>query len=53
MALLSVVIAMPLRYSESGLTLAHNILVISVGLATVALGGAMIYKIGAVQGFLL
>lgn len=50
---LSVVIAIPLRYSESGLTLAHNTLVIMVGLATVALGGAMIYEIGAVQGFLL
>ncbi len=53
MALLSVVIAIPLRYSESGLTLAHNTLVIVVGLVTVALGGAMIYEIGAVQGFLL
>jgi len=53
MALLSVVIAIPLRYSESGLTLAHNTLVIVVGLVTVVLGGAMIYEIGAVQGFLL
>ncbi|MGH8582090.1 MAG: urease accessory protein, partial [Gammaproteobacteria bacterium] len=52
MALLSVVIAIPLRHSESGLTRAHNILVISVGLATVALGEAMIYEVGAVQGFL-
>ena len=53
MALLSVVIAIPLRYSESGLTLAHNTLVILVGLATIAIGGAMIYEIGAVPGFLL
>lgn len=53
MALLSVVIAIPLRYSESGLTLAHNALKTLVGLATVALGGAMIYEIGVVQGFLL
>ncbi|MGH8516794.1 MAG: urease accessory protein [Panacagrimonas sp.] len=53
MALLSVVIAIPLRYSESGLTLAHNTLKTLVGLATVALGGAMIYEIGAVQGFIL
>ena len=53
MALLSVVIAIPLRYSESGLTLAHNTLKTLVGLATAGLGGAMIYEIGAVQGFLL
>lgn len=52
MALLSVVIAIPLRYSESGLTLAHNTLKTLVGLATVALGGSMIYEIGVVQGFL-
>jgi hypothetical protein len=35
------------------ITLAHNTLKTLVGLATVALGGAMIYEIGAVQGFLL
>ena len=53
MALLSVIIAIPLRYSESGLTLAHNTLKCAVGLATVALGVAIIYEIGAVQGLLL
>ena len=52
MALLSVVIAIPLRYSESGLTFAHNTLKGAVGLATVVLGVAIIYEIGAVQGLL-
>lgn len=46
MALLSIAIAIPLRYSESALTLAHNGLKAVIGVTTVALGGMLMYQIG-------
>lgn len=46
MALLSVVIALPLRYSARTLTGLHNGLQALIGLGTVALGLGLIYEIG-------
>jgi hypothetical protein len=46
MALLSVVIAVPLRYSAKGLTWMHNGLQAVIGVATVAVGVMLIYRIG-------
>jgi ABC-type nickel/cobalt efflux system permease component RcnA len=43
MALLSVVIAVPLRYSAAGLTRLHGLLHGTIGLATVAIGVATAY----------
>lgn len=53
MALLSAIIAIPLRYSEIALTRGHNGLLALFGLATVALGGALIYQIAPLEGLLL
>lgn len=48
MAMLSMVIAIPLRRSPIGLTWLHNVIQSTVGLATVVLGLALIYEIGIV-----
>lgn len=44
MALLSVVIAIPLRASARGMTWLHNGLQIAVGIATITIGGALILE---------
>jgi hypothetical protein len=44
MAALSVLIAVPLRYSARGLTWLHNGLQGLIGVATVALGGVILYQ---------
>ena len=44
MAVLSVAIALPLRYSPKGLTWLHNGMQTSVGLVTLGLGFALIYE---------
>jgi len=46
MAALSVVIAIPLRHSATGLTWLNNGLQTVIGLATIALGSTLIYDIG-------
>ncbi len=46
MALLSVAIAVPLRLSAKGLTWLHNGLQAVVGIATVAIGAGLVYRIG-------
>ena len=46
MALLSVIIAIPLRHSAKGLTWLHNGLQAVIGIVTVALGSILIYDIG-------
>jgi ABC-type nickel/cobalt efflux system permease component RcnA len=46
MALLSIVIAIPLRYSARGLTWLHNGLQAVIGVATVGVGTMLIYRIG-------
>ena len=53
MALLSAIIAVPLRYSAATLTRVHNGLKALIGGATVALGAMLIYEIGIVDGLLL
>ncbi len=49
MALLSVAIAVPLRYSAAGLTRLHGLLHGAIGLATVAIG--VMTAVGAARGF--
>jgi len=46
MAALSVVIAVPLRYSAHGLTRLHNSLRGAIGVATIALGGLLMVQVG-------
>jgi hypothetical protein len=53
MAALSVVIAVPLRYSAAGLTWLHNGLQAVIGVATLAVGGMMAYDIGITGGLLV
>lgn len=50
MALLSVAIAVPLRLTSRYLTRAYGSLTAAVGLATLALGGTMIYRFGIAAG---
>ena len=52
MALLSIVIAIPLRASARGVTWLHNGLQAIVGVATIAIGAVLIYEIGWQQQFL-
>jgi len=47
MAVLSVIIAIPLRHSAKGLTWLNNGLQTVIGLATIALGSTLIYDIGS------
>jgi hypothetical protein len=51
MALLSAAIAVPLRLTSRHLNQAHGALGAVVGLATMALGGVMVYRVGIVDGF--
>lgn len=53
MALLSLVIAVPLRYSASGLTWMHNGLQAVIAVITLAVGGSMVYHIGITGGLLM
>jgi len=46
MAALSIVIAIPLKYSAKGLTFLHSGVQSVIGLATIGLGSAVIYNIG-------
>ena len=46
MALLSVAIAVPLRLSARGMTWLHNGLQAAVGMATMAIGAGLVYRIG-------
>ena len=46
MALLSVAIAVPLRLSARGVTWLHNGLQAAVGVATMAIGAGLVYRIG-------
>lgn len=50
MALLSVVIAIPLRLSASRLAWLHKGMTIAVGLLSCVLGASMVYQIGIVDG---
>jgi len=52
MALLSVVIAIPLRYSATGLTWLHNGLQAAIGSATIVIGCRLAYEIGISGGLL-
>jgi len=52
MAVLSAIIAVPLRYSVSGLRWAHNGLHALVGVSTLSMGGMMVYDIGIAGGLL-
>jgi sulfite exporter TauE/SafE len=46
MALLSIIIAIPLRYSAKGMTWLHNGLQAVIGMATVGIGAMLVYRIG-------
>jgi len=46
MALLSIVIAVPLRYSARGMTWLHNGLQAVIGVATIGIGAMLVYRIG-------
>lgn len=50
MALLSVVIAVPLRYSAASLTWMHNGLQAAIGFVTVIIGSVIVYDIGIAGG---
>ena len=53
MAVLSIVIALPLRYSASGLTSLHNTLQVVIGTGTMIIGGMMVYETGIVGRLLI
>jgi ABC-type nickel/cobalt efflux system permease component RcnA len=53
MAILSAIIAVPLRYSITGLHRVHNGLRALVGVATLSVGGMMLYDIGITGGLLV
>lgn len=50
MAALSLVIAMPLRYSATGMSWIHNSLQAAVGIITVVIGSVIVYGIGTTAG---
>lgn len=50
MAALSMIIAVPLRYSAKGLTWLHNGLQVMIGMITIGVGGMMVYEIGFAGG---
>lgn len=52
MALLSLIIAIPLRYSARSLTGLHNLLHGTIGVATVVIGALLIHEVGIVGGLL-
>lgn len=51
MAVLSLIIAIPLRYSAVGMTWLHNGFQAVIGVVTFIVGGAIVYQIGIVEGF--
>ena len=53
MAVLSLIIAVPLRYSAAGMTRIHNGLQAVIGVITLTVGGAMVYQVGVVGGLLI
>jgi len=53
MGLLAFAIGLPLRYSASSMTWLHNGLHLVVGIATLALGGSLVYQLGVAQALLL
>jgi hypothetical protein len=53
MALLGAIVSIPLRYSASGLTWAHNGLKTLIGLFTVSLGAYIVYDVGVLGGLLV
>lgn len=53
MAALSAIIAVPLRYSASGLTWLHNGLRAVIGVITLVVGGVIVYDIGITGGLLV
>jgi len=53
MAALSAIIAVPLRYSATGLTWLHNGLRAVIGVITLVVGGVMVYDIGITGGLLV
>jgi hypothetical protein len=53
MAVLSVIIAVPLRYSAGGLTWLHNGLQAVIGIITLIAGGALMYHVGIPGGLLV
>jgi ABC-type nickel/cobalt efflux system permease component RcnA len=53
MALLGAVISIPLRYSATGLTWAHNGLKSLIGLFTISLGAYIVYDVGIASGLLV
>jgi len=53
MAVLSVIIAVPLRYSASSLTWVHNGLQAVIGVTTLIIGGIIVYDIGITGGLLV
>ena len=53
MAVLTLVISIPFRYSARSMTWAHNGLQAMVGLATLVLGLWVMYEVGWAQGLLL
>ena len=53
MAVLSVIIAFPLRYSAGGLNWLHNGLQAVIGIITLAAGGALMYHVGITGGLLV
>lgn len=53
MAVLSMIIAVPLRYSAAGLTWLHNGLQAAIGVVTIVIGTAIVYDIGISHGLFL
>ena len=53
MAILSVIIAIPLRYSAKKLTWLHHSLQGAIGIATIIVGGLLIHEVGIIQKFLM
>jgi hypothetical protein len=53
MAVLSVIIAFPLRYSAGGLNWLHSGLQAVIGIITLAAGGALMYHVGITGGLLV
>lgn len=49
MALLSIVIAAPLRYSATNLTWLHHSLQFTIGAATIVIGSLLIHEVGIIQ----
>lgn len=53
MAVLSMIIAIPLRYSANGMTWLHNGLQGVIGVITLLAGAAIVYRTGITEGLLI